>query len=284
MASFGEDLKRERELRDISLEEISRATNISKSLLEALEQNNFALLPGGAYTRGFIRSYARHVGIDVEETLDAYKAEMERRQSSAGEPRPASPARPAPKQMGRIPEAAVAASLLLTAVVIGFTYWGGPTREGSPPPPDPEAHGAALRARFKRAGKLPSLPLPGEDPLVEPVPQEARPEDPPRPEPVEIEPPEILLVIRARETTRIQLSCSGRVEFDGELWVGAERHFPCRQPIVLSAANGGAVEVGAAGSPAALLGKDGERVERREITFDQEAPDPEGRIRQAATP
>ncbi len=281
MASFGEDLKRERELRDISLEEISRATNISRSLLEALEQNNFSSLPGGAYTRGFIRSYARHVGIDIEEALNAFKAEMDRQEAAKQ-----TDARPLPVQgmarpVGHAPETAVALSIFLTALLIVLIYWGGPSGGPAAAPPDPDAHGAALRARFKRAGKLPSLPLPDEDVLTEPFPPAENEETPPGTD--EMEAPEILIVIRARETTRVQLTCSGRVEFDGELWVGAERHFPCRPPILLSAANGGAVEVGAAGSPMTLLGRDGERVQRREISVGEETPAPPAGLKEAAS-
>src|SRR5882724_1176614 len=81
MASFGEELRRERELRDISVREISEATNIPTRFLEALEQNNFSILPGGAYNRGFIRSYARHIGINIEEMLNAYTQEIGRQEA-----------------------------------------------------------------------------------------------------------------------------------------------------------------------------------------------------------
>jgi len=87
MASFGEELKRERELRDISLKEISEATKISIRFLEALEQNNFDILPGGIFNRGFIRAYARFIGIDGEEMVNAYLHEValkEARQAQRG--------------------------------------------------------------------------------------------------------------------------------------------------------------------------------------------------------
>ena len=58
MASFGEILKRERELRDISLREIADATKIHIRYLEALEANRFDSLPGGVFNKGFIRAYA----------------------------------------------------------------------------------------------------------------------------------------------------------------------------------------------------------------------------------
>ena len=81
MASFGEELKRERELRDISLKEIAEATKISIRFLEALEQNHFDILPGGIFNRGFIRAYARFIGIDGEEMVNAYLHELAQRES-----------------------------------------------------------------------------------------------------------------------------------------------------------------------------------------------------------
>src|SRR5262245_13045946 len=84
MASFGEELRRERELRDISLKEIAEATKISIKFLEALEQNHFDLLPGGIFNRGFIRAYARFIGVDGEEMVNAYLHEVSQRQPQQG--------------------------------------------------------------------------------------------------------------------------------------------------------------------------------------------------------
>jgi len=86
MASFGEELKRERELRDISLKEISEATKISIRFLEALEQNNFDVLPGGVFNRGFIRAYARFIGVDGEEMVNAYLHEVAVREARQSQP------------------------------------------------------------------------------------------------------------------------------------------------------------------------------------------------------
>lgn len=84
MASFGEELRRERELRDISLREISEATKISIRFLEGLEQNNFDLLPGGVFNRGFVRAYARFIGVDAEEMVNAYLHEVSLREARKG--------------------------------------------------------------------------------------------------------------------------------------------------------------------------------------------------------
>lgn len=72
MDSFGEYLKRERELREISLEEIRDYTKINIRFLKALETDKFDLMPGKFFTRGIIRSYASYIGLDVRDVLDKY--------------------------------------------------------------------------------------------------------------------------------------------------------------------------------------------------------------------
>lgn len=74
--SFGEELRRERVVREISLEEIAQATKISIRLLTALENSDLTKLPAPTFTRGFIRAYARHLGIDPEEKVNAYLADL----------------------------------------------------------------------------------------------------------------------------------------------------------------------------------------------------------------
>ena len=76
MASFGESLKRERELREISLRQISEATKINLRYLEALEENRFDALPGGLFNKGFIRAYATYIGIDGEAMVNSYLQEI----------------------------------------------------------------------------------------------------------------------------------------------------------------------------------------------------------------
>ena len=70
--SFGEELRKEREIRGISVEEIAAATKIRKGFLEALERNEFGALPAPAFTRGFVRAYARYLGLNPEEMVDRY--------------------------------------------------------------------------------------------------------------------------------------------------------------------------------------------------------------------
>ncbi len=72
MGPFGDRLKRERELRGISLDEISGATKIGTRSLQALEEEDFAKLPGGVFNRGFVRAYAKFLGINPEEAVSDY--------------------------------------------------------------------------------------------------------------------------------------------------------------------------------------------------------------------
>jgi len=72
LASFGEELRREREIRGISLKEIADATKISKRFLDAIERNDHKLLPAPVFTRGFVREYARYLGLNAEEMVNRY--------------------------------------------------------------------------------------------------------------------------------------------------------------------------------------------------------------------
>src|SRR5438093_9741616 len=75
MLSLGEELKREREFREISLREISEATKINMRMLEAIEKDNYQLLPGGIFNRNFIRAYADFIGLDPEIAVRKYQVQ-----------------------------------------------------------------------------------------------------------------------------------------------------------------------------------------------------------------
>ena len=72
MPTLGSELKRQREERGITLSQISAATRIGTRFLKAIEEDNFSVLPGGIFTRSFIRAYAKHVGMNEEDAVDLY--------------------------------------------------------------------------------------------------------------------------------------------------------------------------------------------------------------------
>jgi cytoskeleton protein RodZ len=70
--TFGENLKREREMRGVTLDEISAATRIATRFLKAIENEEWDQLPGGVFNRGFVRAVARYLGLDEENIVAEY--------------------------------------------------------------------------------------------------------------------------------------------------------------------------------------------------------------------
>src|SRR3954451_16279127 len=75
LTNFGERLARARDARGISLRQVSNVTRITVRALEAVERNDLSRLPGGIFTRAFVRAYAEEVGLDPEATLREFLAQ-----------------------------------------------------------------------------------------------------------------------------------------------------------------------------------------------------------------
>jgi cytoskeletal protein RodZ len=115
---FGEHLKREREMRGVSLEEIAAATRISTRFLEALENERWEELPGGVFNRGFIRSIAHFLGLDEDALVAEYALETKDR------PGPRVIALQTPSAMPRNWQFPIIAAVVLVAIIVGgwFTF------------------------------------------------------------------------------------------------------------------------------------------------------------------
>lgn len=129
MSTFGETLRRERELRQISLREISEATKINLRYLDSLERDDFRHLPGGVFNKGFVRAYAQFIGIDPETMVTAYLEEEGRQQARAthtgGAPDAESEsAEPVAKPAVRLWFAALVVVLILVVLAVGLTALG----------------------------------------------------------------------------------------------------------------------------------------------------------------
>jgi cytoskeleton protein RodZ len=114
--NFGEHLRREREMRGVSLEEIAAATRIQTRFLEALENERWETLPGGVFNRGFVRSVANYLGLDGEAMLGEYTLATGDRGTASSVP-----ARSLPMTSSRTPWLA----WLLVVVVAGALLVGG---------------------------------------------------------------------------------------------------------------------------------------------------------------
>ena len=74
--TIGDELRNARRARGITIEHISNVTKISPGVLRALEADDLAKLPGWVFTRGFLKSFAREVGLDPDRTVAAFLAQI----------------------------------------------------------------------------------------------------------------------------------------------------------------------------------------------------------------
>ncbi len=169
MASFGENLKREREMRGVTLQEMSAATKISTRFLQALEADEFSKLPAGIFTRGFIRAYAQYLGLDEEHVLAEYQlvarpsVQVDLTRLAFSKPQP-------PRSSSRAPlMALVVAAALLAA---GYTLYRHTRRL-----PEPQAVSSTAQPLQASTVAKPSAPAsePSALPETAATPQEAAP-------------------------------------------------------------------------------------------------------------
>jgi cytoskeletal protein RodZ len=95
MGEFGEKFRKAREKKELSLDDVSNVTKISSRMLRAIEEEHFDDLPGGVFNKGFIRAYAKHLGLDSEEAVTDYLASLRQAQIDAQEVWDAQPSGPA---------------------------------------------------------------------------------------------------------------------------------------------------------------------------------------------
>jgi cytoskeletal protein RodZ len=246
--SFGEELRRERVVRDISLEEISSATKISLRLLTALEDSDLSKLPSPTFTKGFIRAYARHLGIDPEEKVNAYLADL----SGASADAPSSK-RPRTRSRFWRGRRATAGTIVggVTFLLLLLGLIANPERR--PLPARGRVASRAVPAALKNV-TVSNDPTPAI--RLEPMPSEAPPPA------VEAPPPgsgvSLLLEFDGDSWTRLE--ADGRTVFSGLVHQGETRRFEARDGFRLTLGNAGAVRVTVDGRALDRLGGAGEVV------------------------
>lgn len=109
MPTLGEELRQKREQRGVTLAEISEATRIGTRFLKAIETDSFSILPGGIFTRSFIRAYAKYVGMNEDEAIALYLQQVNppasEQTATAEEPLPATTKRSTPTLVAATPPA-----------------------------------------------------------------------------------------------------------------------------------------------------------------------------------
>ena len=127
-SDFGTTMRHLREERGVSLRQIADATKISVNALEALERNDISRLPGGIFSRAFVRAYANEVGLDPETTVRDFMVQFPDDSVTAGSPHAPKPSYDLDEPVRRSPAAvaAVVAIFVLIGVILFFTLAARP--------------------------------------------------------------------------------------------------------------------------------------------------------------
>jgi cytoskeleton protein RodZ len=272
LPSFGDKLKLEREKRKITLEEISASTKIGTRMLQALEGDKFGQLPGGIFNKGFVRAYARVVGLDEEQAVADYL-------QASGEASPASEtaardneresnARDTEQRISRLESISDSATrrplpwgffaVLLLLVALALSLWSRRQREqerlATRPPVksmvqssgekssqeatnSPASDGSVLQP-----SSVPSSPT--QTSAIPPAEKKSPPSDQSPPAAARAAlPGEFSLVIQAREQSWISTTVDGKSTASELLEAGTERTVHARKEVTVKAGNSGAVDL-----------------------------------------
>jgi cytoskeleton protein RodZ len=277
MESFGTYLKGERESRKISLDEISRSTKIRRAILEAIERDQGEVLLPEAVVKGFIRTYARHIGLDPKEVMATY-AERHMGDEIPGKGRPLLDGR------RRVPAKYIFAGgicvLILICIPLLFFSERGPregAQEAALAPPSTERTDMVPPNEVQSSPSLPSLeetiPLQTPPVGVEEAQEVKEVQKGQEVQEVEAgeevvavqeeEPPPVhehTLVITASERTWIQIQEGSSLPFDVILFPGDSLTRTSSQQLAVVIGNAGGVTVTFDGKTLESPGKDGEVV------------------------
>jgi cytoskeletal protein RodZ len=215
--TFGERLKRERELREVTPEEVCKATRIAPRFLEALENEQWDRLPGGVFGRGFVRSIARYLGLSEEDLLSEY--DLARGESGNGALAKAEERIPVPPKWIPILAGVLAVSVLVALALGGRYAWKAY-----------QAHRAA-----KKTSAIVSIPR-GTQPRTIGV------SAPAGAEPGMIASTTNLdLSVSAKAPTHVRVVADGTVTLDTEMAARENRHFAATDRFEVTAADSAAV-------------------------------------------
>ena len=276
MASFGAQLKQERERKGVTLEDISLTTKIGTRMLRALEEEHFDQLPGGIFNKGFIRAYARCLGMDEEQAIADYLvatgATLSARKSENDEaPILEPPSREENPATAGLPWGTFAVVLLIVA--LGFAAWGFYSRESekeasesaapaqnatqvNPPNTSPVAAAEQSQPeKEKKSAESIDSSAPSSKPIeppvatavaTQPIPPPVSPTPPTsatsQPQPVVPANAPLLLVIKAREDSWLSISVDGEIVTRALLAAPAQKSVRAQNEIVIKAGNVGALD------------------------------------------
>jgi cytoskeleton protein RodZ len=282
--SFGVSLKRERELRGISLAEIARTTKISVRLLEAIEKDRFDILPEGVFRKSFIKSYAKYLGINEEQILQEYDLEVQRSTTPQSTPeKPSVTFRDSPVGSRRALLLTLGVVLSLIAVGCGFWYFTRGSRKGeaaSPAAQPPAVSQTPVNRPSSEAIVSTEAPIQATStvsppaattgsaghaasPVADPTALKVLGELAKKPEPVAPVGAEgsapLELTVEANSQAWVSVSAGETALFSGILNASEAKKFSLESPLRVTLGNAGGVRLQVNGQVFPSLGKPGER-------------------------
>ncbi len=233
--TFGEHLKREREMRGVSLDEIATATRIGTRFLAALENEQWDRLPGGVFNRGFVRAVGRYLGLDEESLLAEYALAVDDRGGPpvwTGAELPRAP---------RTNWAAWILAAILLALLAGGA-WAVWRRHVAKRPAASSAVNPAAAAPMEARIPPPQPPATADPASVAST--SASPgaaEGEPNSAESIAEPSQLELKLQAGKSTIVSVTADGEKVFDGRINAGETRQFTARERFEVSAGDSAAL-------------------------------------------
>jgi len=273
---FGSKLREARERRGVTLRQIANTTKISFGQLESLEKNDISKLPGGIFSRAFVRSYALEVGLDPEATIQEFIAQFPHDSVTIGHSASGqvedNEAVESDRRMAGTFLWLLVISIPVAAAVVYFSIAG---RRVTPPPPETAAPAPAILAPVT-APVIPELSVPdtSAQPPAAGAPAALPNAAPDRPASAALSPApdaaatapagEVLLVgVSVRRPCWVSASVDGQKVIERLLQVGEQRTLDVRRELVITAGDASAIALTFNGADARLLGKAGEVVTAR---------------------
>lgn len=119
--TIGEKLRQAREARDITVGEVAEQTRISPLYIESIENDDYRTLPGGIFNKGFVKSFAKFVGVDEQEAMQDYSSLISQQQIS--QPEEAKTSRPQVLTDERASSSTIF-TIVVAVVILGLMSWG----------------------------------------------------------------------------------------------------------------------------------------------------------------
>jgi cytoskeleton protein RodZ len=251
---FGGKLREARERKGVSLRTIAEATKISVGVLEALERNDVSRLPGGIFSRAFVRSYAAEVGLDPETTIQQFIAQFPQDSVTAGHSTAADPEMNDGFEIDPRVSRAIFRLVGIVVVIVGVgLYFGTGARRAwwsSLLTPLARTVGATKPA----AAATTPAPVPAPPPPV----AAAAPPPPAEPPPAAPSADRLQVGLSARRPCWVSATVDGKKTIEQLLQVGDQRTIDIEREMVLTAGDAAAIALTLNGAAARPLGKTGE--------------------------